>query len=226
MSVCALACSHSSSCTCLPLRVYMATSLSPSHSFSLLLPDSFSTTAITRIDPFRVHFHCSRFYCRPFIYSLFPVASPAKIILGLIEHLPQSAFSGNEYNPTAWRTEVGRLNARQVWVMAGGRMARGGIWDASVLAIHWSGWKCFSSDTWVPKWPLSENVLFLSSPRENSICSLEFSITDKSQNIVWLKPLLTKELIRLLYWGDCLGNDTGRSSEKHAMFCLGAESLF
>lgn len=96
----ALACSLSS-CTCLPLRVYMATSLSPFHSFSLLLPDSFSTTAITRTDPFRVHFHVSRFYCRPFIYSLFPVASPAKIILGLIEHLPQSAFSGNECNPTA-----------------------------------------------------------------------------------------------------------------------------
>lgn len=105
----ALACSHCSSCTCLLLHVYMATSLSLTHFFSPLLPDSFSTTAITRIDPFRLHFHCSRFYCGPFIYSLFPVASPAKIILGLIEHLPQSAFSGNENNPTAelrWRWGV------------------------------------------------------------------------------------------------------------------------
>lgn len=207
----------------------MATSLSPFHSFSLLLPDSFSTTAITRTDPFRVHFHVSRFYCRPFIYSLFPVASPAKIILGLIEHLPQSAFSGNEYNPTA------ELGQRRWGVQTPGRFELSqmvewhgvGIWDVSVLAIHWSGWKCFSSDIWASKWPLSENVLFLSSPRENSICSAEFSITDKSQNIVWLKPLLTKELIRLLwqYWGDCLGNDTGRSSEKHVTFCLGGESL-
>ncbi len=128
----AVACSHSSSCTCLPLCVYMATSLSPSHSFSPLLPDSFSTTAITRIDPFRVHFHCSRFYCRPFIYSLFPVASPAKIILGLIEHLPQSAFSGNEYNPTAelggWRWGIrkrGRFELSRV--------------------VEWHGWRtrCF-----------------------------------------------------------------------------------
>ncbi len=80
----------------------------------------------------------------------------------------------------------------------------GGVRDVSGLAIHWSSWKCLSSDTWAPKWPLSENVLFLSSPREDSICFSEFSITDKSQNIVWLKPLLTKELIRLLwqYWGD------------------------